>query len=359
MDFTIVCLSYNRPEALKQLISYYSSSSIHLIIADGSTKPFEHPKILDSKYSNFTCTYLHIPSISTQPRHIAAVKLISTKYCCFIDDSDLILITGIAKTIDFLERNPDYSCASGDVNYAYYDRIFKKTNFIPCGYWSSPFKLAGNSSDRLIKMIAEGRSANLFYSITRTECLIKFPELTSNIKYDFSGSYELLWTAFLCLTGKYEKLDFPYLIRTEGDSYPEPIKVTSEFKDFKIPDKSIKESAEKLASYFPDHKKDPIYTFYEIHSKRLNLKYKKELNTSYFFQVISKFIHKIKISKLGYLLRLIKRYMLHLTIKTERWSNSLTKYYLDKNLSREQIEDLEKANVILNLYRKKLTNKSL
>ena len=58
MDFTIVCLSYNRPEALKQLISYYSNSSIHLIIADGSTTPFELPKKLDSKNSNFIFTYL-------------------------------------------------------------------------------------------------------------------------------------------------------------------------------------------------------------------------------------------------------------------------------------------------------------
>jgi glycosyltransferase domain-containing protein len=352
MEFTIVCLSYNRPDALKQLISYYSSSTIHLIIADGSTTPLEPSKLLDSKNSNFTCSYLHIPSISAQPRLTAAVKLISTKYCCLIDDSDLILVTGIAKIIHFLDNNPDYSCVSGDAIYAYHDKIFKRTNFIPCGYWSSPLKLVGNSSDRLIKMITQGRSANVFYSITRTEHLIKFPELISNIQYDFSGSYELLWTAFLCLAGKYEKLDFPYLIRTGGDSYPEPIKVTNEYKNFKIPDNSIKESVEKLASYFPDHNKDPIYAFYEIHSKRLNLKYKKELDTSFFLEASSKFIHIIKISKFGSLLRLIKRYMLHLTFKSERWSNSLTKYYLDKNLSSKQIKDLDRANVIFNLYRK-------
>lgn len=352
MEFTIVCLSYNRPQALKQLISYYSSSTIHLIIADGSTAPLELPKPLGYKNSNFTCSYLHIPSVSGQPRLTAAVKLISTKYCCFIDDSDLILITGIEKIIDFLDDNPDYSCVSGDVNYAYHDKIFKKTNFIPCGYWSSPLKLIGSANDRLIKMITQGRSANLFYSITRTEYLIKFPELISNIKYDFSGSYELLWTAFLCLSGKYEKLDFPYLIRTGGDSHPEPIKVTNEFKDYEIPDNSIKESVEKLASFFPHHNKDLIYDFYKIHSNRLNLKYKKELDTSFFFEVSSKFIHIIKISKFGSMLRLIKRCMLHLTVKSERWSNSLTKYYLDKNLSSKQIEDLDRANVIFNLYRK-------
>jgi glycosyltransferase domain-containing protein len=352
MNFTIVCLTYKRPEALKQLLSYYCKSPIHLIIADGSTLRFEPPKVLNSKNSNFSYTYLHIPSVSIHDRIATAVKLITSKYCCLIDDSDLILHTGIIKTIDFLENNSDYSCVSGDVVYAYHDKIFNKTNFIPCGYWSSPLELEGNSCDRLHKMITNGRSANLFYSTIKTEHLTEFPALISNIDYDFSGTYELLWTAFLCLSGKYKKLDHPYLVRTGGDSYPEPIKATNEFTDYRIPANSIKTCVEKLSHYFPNHNKEPIYKFYEIHSRRLNLKYKNESRFSHHFPKISKYIYGIKFSWLGSLLRLIKRYTLHLISKSNLWANSLPNYYPKKELTTEQVEDLKRANKILNLYRK-------
>ena len=349
MNFTIVCLSYNRHSALKQLISYYTNSKVHLIIADGSNEAFDHYKYVNVSNTYFQCTYLHIPSVSIHPRVKAAVELISSEFCCFIDDSDIILMSGLKKAIDFLESNTDFSSVSGDVVFSYYDKVFKKCNFMTMGHWSSELILTGKSSERLIKLITEARTANLYYCVTRTKYLKAFPLLISNIKYNFSGTYELLWTAFLVINGKFKKLDFPFLIRTGGDGYPEPIKITKDFKDYHIPSEYIKKNVDRLHEFFPNVQIETLFEFYLIHNTRLNKKYKEDLRFSKLLFNFDNYFMMFKYTYVGSILRIIKRMYSTINKDSKNWSTSLLNYYSNQNITNEEREDLLKANTILNV----------
>jgi glycosyltransferase domain-containing protein len=350
MDFTIVCLTYNRHYVLTRLIEYYKNFSFHLIIADGSDRPFEINTLLEN--CKLVCTYLHIPSVSGVPRLKASCELISTKYCCLIDDSDILLGTGIYKCMEFLDMNHDYSCVSGDVVYSYRDKVFDQSNFIPWGHWSSSFELTGEKEDRLSLLINEIRTANLVYSVTRSEYLKKHPDLVEDLGYSFSGAYELIWAALLTLSGKYAKLNFPFWIRTGGDSHPEPIPDSVVYVNYQIPESDILIHCKTLGRL--TDLKDTVFIkdYYTVQSRRLRLKYEKELKFGWIQKRLNPLVLMVRNSYLGSILRLIKRRSLSKLNKNNyRWDNSLTFYYKNNDISEVQRKDLEEANILLNSHK--------
>ena len=115
---SIIIPTHNRPKYLKRILSYYSDYQIayNIIVADSSSD--EVKKVNEKTISLFTNK--SISHLSNYPSTIEplykiadAVNHVNTEYCVFCADDDFITPNGINQSVDFLEKNPDFTVAHG------------------------------------------------------------------------------------------------------------------------------------------------------------------------------------------------------------------------------------------------------
>ncbi len=118
MKCTVVIPTYNRPNHLKRILSYYHQygKNLPVLIADSST---EENKSLNREtvatFLNTSFSYIDKYDSNTHPYHkiLDALKRVSTKYCTLCADDDFVTPNGIMQSVDFLEHNPDFTVAHG------------------------------------------------------------------------------------------------------------------------------------------------------------------------------------------------------------------------------------------------------
>ena len=111
--FTVLIPSYNRPEHLRRILSYYESFGVRVIVADGSDEVFPYTSDFGKRIE-----YRHFPSCEDpNKRFYEAANSIFTPYVCFCADDDFAVPDTINKIVDYLEKNPDYNCGLGIINY--------------------------------------------------------------------------------------------------------------------------------------------------------------------------------------------------------------------------------------------------
>lgn len=110
---TVVVPSLNRQAYLLRQLRYWSSSSAHLVIVDGSSSPLSdrvrlaietHPRI----------TYRHFAS-SLADRLGLAGGLVETPYAVMLGDDEFHLQTGLSASVAVLDENPDLVGCTGQV----------------------------------------------------------------------------------------------------------------------------------------------------------------------------------------------------------------------------------------------------
>jgi len=118
MECTVLIPTYNRPNHLKRILSYYNQygNDLPIVIADSSSE--ENKKLNRETVSSFhnPCfSYLdkYDPSINPLRKILDAFKQVSTMYCVFCADDDFVTPSGIRESIEFLDNNPDYTTAYG------------------------------------------------------------------------------------------------------------------------------------------------------------------------------------------------------------------------------------------------------
>ncbi len=106
---TIVIPTFGRQEFISRQIDYWSESSVSLIILDGSTHPWSGKNKIasDSKL-----IYHHSP-VSIQKRLGESLYFVTTEYVVLLSDDEFLLYSALEKCIDFLDKNPDFSCCKG------------------------------------------------------------------------------------------------------------------------------------------------------------------------------------------------------------------------------------------------------
>ncbi len=115
---TILIPTYNRPDYLKRILSYYNDYQIayNIIVADSSSdENKELNKKAISPFSNLNISYINNYPLELNPYYKLADALnsVNTKYCVFCADDDFITPNGINQSVDFLENNPDFTVAHG------------------------------------------------------------------------------------------------------------------------------------------------------------------------------------------------------------------------------------------------------
>jgi glycosyltransferase domain-containing protein len=116
MNHTLIIPTFNRPELVQRLVSYYlkRSTDIQILVLDSS-----RPEIAQANAAWFNgragnVRYAAFPD-STQPgaKLAKGLHMVNTTYVSFCADDDLVFPQGLADAVHFLNGNQDYVCAHG------------------------------------------------------------------------------------------------------------------------------------------------------------------------------------------------------------------------------------------------------
>lgn len=116
MNHTLVIPTYNRPELVRRLVSYYQNrgTATRLLVLDSS-----RPEIAAENGGWFggrppSIRHVVYPE-SMQPgvKLARGLHLVDTAYVSFCADDDLVFPQGLSDAVDFVRENRDYVCAHG------------------------------------------------------------------------------------------------------------------------------------------------------------------------------------------------------------------------------------------------------
>ena len=115
---TIIIPTYNRSGYLQRTLDYYHKygNDFDIVVADSSSNDNKklNRKIIPS-FPNLKIQYIDKYSEKTDPYHKFAdmVNYAKEKYCVFCGDDDFVVPNGINQSVDFLEKNPEFTVAHG------------------------------------------------------------------------------------------------------------------------------------------------------------------------------------------------------------------------------------------------------
>ncbi len=215
---SIIIPTRNRPEYLRRVLSYFNEygGDCNVIVADASSdKNKKRNEEIIFSFSN-----LNITQLSSHPSELRdldvyyAIKDVKEKYCVLCADDDFITANGINQSVDFLERNPDFTVAHG-----YYITFWLKTDnkgkrkF----YWAPRYIHKSITFPDAKSRLAFHLSHILpylptLYGVHRTDFLkMIFKEVTKFTNDTLFG--ELLSSMLTIIYGKMKHLDVLYAAR--------------------------------------------------------------------------------------------------------------------------------------------------
>jgi len=217
---TLVLLSFERQSFIRRQLLYYSSRSVHIVIADGSAVPWQDG--LFGHSGEMTWEYFHVPGYYTYRDRLAlALERVKTEYVCLVEDQECILWTGLQAAVCTLDALPDHVCAGGLVAIA--QAKPNETVLYPWGNRGVPWQLTNpDPLERFRKITGpDHRSANLYYQVTRTSTLCNFAQMLRGFVGDSLATPEVALAGYLALAGKWAMGEYPYWIKA-GETVPLP-----------------------------------------------------------------------------------------------------------------------------------------
>ena len=210
---TIIIPTYNRPKYLKRILSYYNGfeENFYIIVADSSS---DKNKEINKKnvllFLDLNVQYCDDYSSKINPYYKIsdALNYVNTKYSVLCADDDFITVNGICKSVDFLEKNLDFSCAHGHYISFYFktNKIGGKKLYCQTIY---PYKSISFVSAKKRLVFHFSSYYPTFYAVHRTDLLkIIFKETMGFTDDDRFG--ELLPSMLDLIYGKMKKLDVLY-----------------------------------------------------------------------------------------------------------------------------------------------------
>lgn len=214
---TIIIPTYNRPGYLRRILNYYNGygENYNIIVADSSSD--ENKRINKkniSSVSNLNILYLNNYSTGINPTHkiTDALNYVNTKYCVFCADDDFITPNGIKQSVEFLEKNPDFTVAHG-----YYISFYLKTDDRKkqkfCWQPIYPYKsITFPDAKSRLNFHSSNYTIPTFYGVHRTDFLKMIYKETTKFTDDYRFG-ELLPSMLTLVYGKMKHLDVFYAAR--------------------------------------------------------------------------------------------------------------------------------------------------
>ncbi len=215
VECALIIPTYNRPEYLKRILEYYNQCEMNCCIFVGDSSIENIISINEktiSKITKLSVSHIKYPSdINPFYKNADIIKYVTQKYCAICADDDFITPSGIEACVEFLNANPDFTCAHGN----YFGYCVKKNKKDEIRFLWKPL----STTDSITLPDSEARMAYhfahysaTFYAIHRTE-FFKFI-FQENMKYTIDYQFgELLPTLLTMIYGKMKKLDIMCNVR--------------------------------------------------------------------------------------------------------------------------------------------------
>lgn len=215
--FCMIIPTYNRPNYLRRILNYYNEYGkdyhIHnIIVADSSSGENEKiNKETISSLSSLNISHRHYPFDLKRCFYYKiadSLNQVKTEYSVVCADDDFITPHGIEMAIEFLENNPDFTCAHGGY-IAFYSKADDKGK--QQFYWMPvyPYESITSVDAKTRLLLCFSNYHQTFYAVHRTDFLnmiwkeaVKF---TSDARF-----MELLPSMLDLVYGKMKRLDVLY-----------------------------------------------------------------------------------------------------------------------------------------------------
>jgi glycosyltransferase domain-containing protein len=231
---TIIIPTYNRPNYLKRILNYYNEDggNYNIIVADSSSdENKKRDEKIISSFSSINISHLNIyPSeIITMHKFADALNYVNTKYCVLCADDDFVTPTGINQSMDFLEKNPDFTVAHGHY-ISFYLETDKGGKQQFCWQPIYPYKsITFPDAKSRLNFHSSHYTIPTFYGVHRTDFLKMIFKETLKFTDDYRFG-ELLPSMLTLIYGKMKRLDVLYAAR---ESIPTSTSGRAEtFRDF-------------------------------------------------------------------------------------------------------------------------------
>lgn len=208
-DITIIIPTYNRPDYLKRILSYYNDAKggFEFVVADSSSDENKKKnKETVKSFQNLSISYLagYPDDINPWYKFEDALQSVHTKYAVFCGDDDFVTPNGIKQVANFLEENSDFAVAHGN-----YIGFFAEKN-------AFAWKVAGDfksiefpEAQKRMSEHLSNYSISTFYGAHRTDFLkMIFEEIRKFTNDNRFG--ELLPSILTLIYGKMKKIDILY-----------------------------------------------------------------------------------------------------------------------------------------------------
>ncbi|MFC2004694.1 TIGR00180 family glycosyltransferase, partial [Chloroflexota bacterium] len=218
---SLIIPTYNRPHYLHRILNYYDkycdSEKYEIIIADSSSSENKRQNKNTVKYfPNLNILHSKHPSdIHQYSKILSSLDQIKSEYCVICADDDFVTPNGIEQSVDFLEKNRDFTVVQGYyIGFKVRGDVEKESQF----WWkysnANQSITFPNPQDRLCYHLSNYITTT-FHGVHRTDFLkMAFTE-TSRFTDDFSFG-ELLPTMLTLIYGKLKCLDLLFAARDSG-----------------------------------------------------------------------------------------------------------------------------------------------
>ena len=252
---TILIPTFNRPDYLRRILSYYNDYKIahNIIVADSSSD--ENKQINNKTISSLpsiNISYLdEYPSeINPYNKIINALENVNTKYCVFCADADFITPNGIKQSVDFLEHNPDFAVAHGYYISFHLENTENGQQFFSKSMYSRESITFPDAKERLTHHLSNYYPT--FYAVHKVDMLQMVFKETLKFADDYRFG-ELLLSMLVLLYGKLKCLDILYGARQGRKDLPDSSNTASNnLIDF-INDGTYNEKYEKFRNCLTIH----------------------------------------------------------------------------------------------------------
>lgn len=210
MDHTLVIPTYNRPELVRRLVTYYlkRGTAMQLLVLDSSKAEIAAANAEWFKTCGGSVRHVIFPETLQPAAKLArGLSMVSTPYASFCADDDLVFPQGLADAIRFLDVNSDYVCAHG--LYLNFQVHAGSRDVNVWREYGGPGNEAGHSGARIFRLFQNYES--LFYATFRTTDLRDiFAEVRSIPSLHFQ---ELFQSVATLIKGKVKRLPVLYAAR--------------------------------------------------------------------------------------------------------------------------------------------------
>lgn len=209
---TLIIPTYNRHQHLKKLLNYYvqQKTPLSFLILDSSNaEVLAQNAQLCEAMGDSVKHVSYDSSIQVATKLLNGLQQVSTPFCGFCADDDLVFIDGIVAAIEFLQSHDDYVSADG----IYLNFYTTGSNLNVKLEYSTRGIQAEDPGARLFQLCQKYES--LFYGVFRTHDAVN---IFSGVAQNTSLHYQELFQAVAALLiGKSKRLPIIYAARQHGD----------------------------------------------------------------------------------------------------------------------------------------------